>query len=146
MFRKLAVTLAATLFSVSASYAGDLVRLGDRSVGFINDHDTIHVGHQDGRFKRLKLVVRRNDIKLNGIKVFFANGEVEDVAFDHMIHDGGDAVIDLPTAGAKGALFVTSNCITTPGLIFVAKRLPNSGDRKTKQPRARPPLPTITNG
>src|SRR5271167_2192993 len=102
MFRKLAVTLAATLFSVSASYAGDWVRLGDRSVGFINDHDTIHVGRQDGRFKRLKLIVRRNDIKLNSIKVFFANGEVEDMPFDRMIHDVGDAVIDLPRGAHEG--------------------------------------------
>ena len=96
MFRKLAVTFAATLFSISASNADEWVRLGDRNVGFINDHDTIHVGREDGRFKRLKLIVRRNDIKLNSIKVFFANGEVEDLPFDRMIHDGGDAVIDLP--------------------------------------------------
>src|SRR6516162_7199977 len=69
MFRKLAVTLAATLFSISASYAGEWVRLGDRNVGFINDRDVIHVGRHDGKFKRLKLIVRRNDIKLNSIKV-----------------------------------------------------------------------------
>jgi hypothetical protein len=102
MFRKFAVTLAVTLLSVSASYAGEWVRLGDRSVGFINDHDTIHVGRQDGKFKRLKLIVRRNDIELNSIKVFFANGEVEDVAFDRHIHDGSEAVIDLPHGWHEG--------------------------------------------
>ncbi len=102
MFRKLAVTVAATLFSISASHAGEWVRLGDRNVGFINDHDTIHVGRHDGQFKRLKLIVRRNDIKLNSIKVFYANGEVEDVPFDRPIRDGGEAVIELPHGWHEG--------------------------------------------
>jgi hypothetical protein len=70
--------------------------------GFINDHDTIHVGQQDGKFTRLKLIVRGNDIKLNSIKVFFGNGEVEDVAFDRPIHDGGEAVLDLPHGWHEG--------------------------------------------
>ncbi len=96
MFRKFAVTLAVTLFSVSASYAGEWVRLGDRNVGFINDHDVIHVGRHDGKFKRLKLIVRRNDIELNSIKVFYGNGEVEEVVYGHHVRDGGEAVIDLP--------------------------------------------------
>ncbi len=102
MFRTLAVTLTAALFSISASYAGEWVRLGDRNVGFGNDHDVIHAGRHDGKFKRLKLIVRRNDIKLNSIKVFFVNGEVEDVIFDRHIHDGGEAVIDLPHGWHEG--------------------------------------------
>ena len=102
MFRKLAVTLAVSLFSVSASYAGEWVRLGDRNVGFINDHDVIHVGRQDGKFKRLKLIVRRNDIKLNSIKVFYGNGEVEDIILDRLVHDGGEAVVDLPQGWLEG--------------------------------------------
>jgi hypothetical protein len=102
MFRKLAVTLAATLFSISASYAGEWVRLGDRNVGFINDHDTIHVGRHDGQFKRLKLAARRNDITLNSIKVFFANGEVEDVPYDRLVRDGEEVVVDLPHGWHEG--------------------------------------------
>jgi hypothetical protein len=102
MFRKLALTLAVSLFSVSAAYAGEWVRLGDRSVGFHNDRDTIHVGRHDGKFKRLKLIVRRNDIKLNSIKVFFGNGEVEDVVFDRHVPDGGEAVIELPHGWHEG--------------------------------------------
>ena len=102
MFRKLAVTLAVSLFTVSAAYAGEWVRLGDRSVGFRNDFDTIHVGRHDGKFKRLKLLIRRNDIKLNSIKVIFGNGEVEDVVFDRHIHDGGEAVIELPHGWHEG--------------------------------------------
>jgi hypothetical protein len=102
MFRKFAVTLAVTLFSVAAAHAGEWVRLGDRNVGFISDHDTIHVGRHDGKFKRLKLIVRRNDIKLNSIKILYGNNEVEDVVFDREIRDGGEAVIDLPHGWHEG--------------------------------------------
>ena len=82
--------------------AGDWVKLGDRGVGFLSDRDTIHVGRHDGKFKRLKLLVRRNDIKLDSIKIVFGNGEVEDVVFDRHIRDGGEAVIELPHGWHKG--------------------------------------------
>ncbi len=96
MFRTLAVTLVVMLFSISASHAREWVRLGDRKVGFISDHDVIHVGRHDGKFKRLKLIIRRNDIELNSIKVLFGNGEVEDIVFQRKLREGGEAVIDLP--------------------------------------------------
>jgi hypothetical protein len=102
MFRTLVVALMVTLCSAGASYAREWVRLGDRHVGFITDHDSIQVGRHDGKFKRLKLVVRRNDIKLNSIKVIFGNGQVEDVAFDRQLRDGGEAVIDLRTGWHEG--------------------------------------------
>jgi hypothetical protein len=102
MFRTLVVALVMIVSSAGASYAREWVRLGDRHVGFVNDHDTIHVGRHDGRFKRLKLLVRGNEIKLNSIKVLFGNGEIEDVVFDRHIHDGGEAVIDLRTGWHEG--------------------------------------------
>ena len=102
MFRILVAALAVMLFSAGASSAREWVRLGDRNVGFVNDHDTIHVGRHDGKFVRLKLIIRRNDIKLNSVKVFFGNGEVEDVVFDQHIHDGGEAVINLPHGWHEG--------------------------------------------
>ena len=102
MFRTIAVTLVVTLLSMGAACARDWVRLGDRNVGFINDHDTIRVGRHDGKFKRLKLLVRGNDIELNSIKVFFGNGEVEDVIFNHHIRAGGEAVVDLRTGWREG--------------------------------------------
>ncbi len=95
MFRTLAATLALTLFSVCASYADEWVRLGEHTVAFSADRDVFHVERQDGRFKRLKLIVRRNDIKLNSIKIRFGNGEVQDLEFDRFMRDGEEAVIDL---------------------------------------------------
>ena len=62
----------------------------------------IHVGRHDGKFKRLKLIIRKNDIDLNSIKVLFGNGEVEDVVFNRHVHDGGEAVIDLRTGWHEG--------------------------------------------
>ena len=102
MFRILVAALAVMLFSVSASSAREWVRLGDRHVGFMNDHDSIHVGKHEGKFVRLKLLVRRNDIKLNSIKVVFGNGQVEDIVFDRHIPDGGEAVINLPHGWHEG--------------------------------------------
>ena len=102
MFRILVAALAVMLFSVSASSAREWVRLGDRHVGFMNDRDSIHVGKHEGKFVRLKLIVRRNDIKLNSIKVVFGNGQVEDIVFDRHIPDGGEAVIALPHGWHEG--------------------------------------------
>jgi len=102
MFRILAIAFMAMLFSASASSAREWVRLGDRHVGFISDHDTIEVGRHEGKFKRIKLIVRKNDIELNSIKILFGNGEVEDVVFQQHIRDGGEAVINLRTGWHEG--------------------------------------------
>jgi len=102
MFRTLVVALAVMFFSAGASYAGEWVRLADRHVGFINDHDTIHVGRHDGKFKRLKLKVYKNDIELNSIKVVFGNNEEEVVVFNHHIRDGGEADVELPHGWHEG--------------------------------------------
>jgi hypothetical protein len=102
MFRILVAALAVMLFSVSASSAREWVKLGDRHVGFMNDHDSIRVGKHEGKFVRLKLIVRRNDIKLNSIKVVFGNGQVEDIVFDRHIPDGGEAVIKLSHGWHQG--------------------------------------------
>lgn len=102
MFRTLVLALAVILFSAGASSAREWVRLGDRHVGFVKDHDVIEVGRHDGKFKRLKLIIRRNDIELNSIKILFGNGEVEDVVFQQHIHDGGEAVINLRSPWHEG--------------------------------------------
>ncbi len=104
MFRILVAALAVMLFSAGASSARerDWVSLGEHHVGFVNDYDTIHVGRHDGKFVRLKLIVRRNQIKLNSIKVVFGNGEVEDVVFDRHLHEGEAAVINLPHGWHEG--------------------------------------------
>jgi hypothetical protein len=103
MFRTLAVALVVTLLATGASYARDWERLGERHVGFINDHDSIQVGRHDGKFKRLKLFVRGNDIELNSIRVIFGNGEEEVVRFNERIRAGGESpAVDLRTGWHEG--------------------------------------------
>lgn len=106
MVRILTLVAAAalvTLLSFAPSFAREWVLLADRHVGFISDHDTIVVGHRDGKFKRLKLLVRGNDIELNSIKIVFGNGEIEDLPFNHHIRAGGESpTIDLRTPWRDG--------------------------------------------
>ena len=102
MFRTITVALILSLASITSSYAREWVRLGERHVGFLTDHDQIEVGRMDGRFKRLKLFVHRNDIELKRIKVIFGNGQVEDAEFHRVVHDGGEAVLDLRTPWKDG--------------------------------------------
>jgi hypothetical protein len=96
MFRTLIVTAVVSLLSISASYAREWDRLGEHRVDFHNDHDVIPVGGRQGKFRRLKLIVHRNDIKLNSVHVVFGNGEREKVEFQRTIPDGGEAVINFP--------------------------------------------------
>ncbi len=102
MFRTLIAAFALILVTASASSAGDWVRLGERHVSFVSDHDTIPVGRHDGKFVKLKLKVHKAEIKLNSIKVVFGNGEIEEVIFDHHIHEGGEADITLPHGWHEG--------------------------------------------
>lgn len=96
MLRILMAALAMMLFSAGMASAGEWVELGERAVNFSNDYDTIEVGRREGRFHRLKLVVRKNEIKLNSIKVYFSDGSVEPLEYDRHIAPGGEAEIPLP--------------------------------------------------
>ncbi len=67
------------------------------------DHDSNEVGRQQGKFKRLKLLVRGNGIDLNRITVMFADGEVERIKFNERIRAGGESrPIDLRTEWREG--------------------------------------------
>jgi hypothetical protein len=95
--------IAVSFLFVTDSYARDWVRLGERHVGFINDHDTITVGRYEGRFKRIKLIVHHNDIELSSVKIVFGNGKIEDVEFHQKIRAGGSSpAIDLRTPWHDG--------------------------------------------
>lgn len=106
MLRKfilLAAITAAPLMLAKASYARDWEKLGERHVGFISDHDTIEVGRREGKFKRIRLHVKDNDIELDNVKVVFASGEIEDLPFHEPIRAGRDSpAIDLRTAWRNG--------------------------------------------
>lgn len=73
----------------SASHA-EWELLGEKEVGFRVDRDVIHVGRREGRFERLQLRVRGNDIEMLDLKVVYANGEVDDIPVRHFIRQGGE--------------------------------------------------------
>ena len=53
----------------------DWVELGSRKVDFKGEHDTIEVGKSEGKFTKLRLKVEDGDLRMEKIKVTFANGE-----------------------------------------------------------------------
>jgi hypothetical protein len=70
--------------------------LGERSVGFLVDHDTIKVGRKEGKFKKLKLKVSGNDVEMRDLKVVYGSGKVDDLPVKDKIRAGGETrPIDL---------------------------------------------------
>lgn len=71
--------------------------LGTHKVGLLVDHDTIHVGHFQGRFRALRLDVGARPIHLLSARVTFASGEVHEVNVDRWLaaHSSTGAY-DLP--------------------------------------------------
>ena len=49
--------------------------LGERMVDGAVDHDVIHVGRRDGRFRAIMLVVERAPVEIYDVVVTFGNGE-----------------------------------------------------------------------
>jgi len=81
---------------VTASGQGRWVYLGDAHVDGNVDHDNIHVGARDGRFRAIQL---RCDgaIEFQRVVAHFGNGTQEDIPIRERIPAGGRSrVIDLP--------------------------------------------------
>ncbi len=72
------------------------ILLGEQTVGFSVDRDTIRVGRQEGSFTRLRVQARTNDIYLYTMRVVFGNGTEQIVQVNALIQAGGrSAVFDL---------------------------------------------------
>jgi len=70
--------------------------LGERTVRFSSEFDTIKVGAKDGTFKRLKLKVKKSGVHFIDLKVHYANGQVQDVPMRAFVKAGGESrTIDL---------------------------------------------------
>jgi len=62
--------------------------LGTQHVGFGIDKDVIRVGADDGAFKSLVLVVRKNDIFLRKMTVVYNNGDRQEMRIEDLLRDG----------------------------------------------------------
>ncbi|MEQ1647466.1 MAG: DUF2541 domain-containing protein [Hyphomicrobiaceae bacterium] len=58
------------------------VLFGTQQVGFGVDRDVIRVGADIGKFDKIALRVLDNDIFINSLKVVYANGESEEIAYN----------------------------------------------------------------
>jgi hypothetical protein len=62
--------------------------LGSQTVGFQVDRDVIRVGRGEGRFTRIALEARNNDVFLMDLKVVFLNGQTQDIPVRALIRAG----------------------------------------------------------
>ena len=89
--------LFALAASVSASPRERWVYLGNAHVDGAVDHDNIHVGHGDGRFRAIQLRISGGAIEFQRVVVHFGNGTQEDLVIRERIPNGGvTRAIDLP--------------------------------------------------
>jgi hypothetical protein len=92
--------LLALAFSGSAyaqQYGDRWDRLGDAHVDGEQDHDTIHVGRHDGRFRAIQLRVSGGEIFFERVLVHYGNGQTEELVIRDRIPSGGQTrAIDLP--------------------------------------------------
>jgi hypothetical protein len=65
------------------------VELGCKQVSFLGvDHDSIHVGRREGRFKAIRLVAKGNDVEMLDLKVVYTNGAPDDIPVRALIRQG----------------------------------------------------------
>lgn len=70
--------------------------IGDKNVSFGLDRDVIHTGNINDDFRQLKIRVTDGPLKMYDMKVYFDNGDVQDVSIRTDIRQGGESrVIDL---------------------------------------------------
>lgn len=76
---------------------GEWVRLGCKDVRFLIDRDTLKVGRGEGRFKAIRLKVRRAPVEIFNLRITFGNGSRMEVPVRELILPGGGSrPIDLP--------------------------------------------------
>ena len=91
-----ATSLAGAAFVPAEAEAAVWVHLGTRRVGFLVDHDTIHVGGAAGRYDKIRFRVRGNAIWMFDLKVRYGNGNADDIPTRFRVPQGGySRVIDL---------------------------------------------------
>ncbi len=95
LFTSLMLLIVCSLPAVSAQ-AADWELLGQRKVNVRTDHDVIRVTIAEGTFTKIKLRVLNHGIELLDLKVYFGNGDAQDVKVRRFIKAGGETrVIDL---------------------------------------------------
>jgi hypothetical protein len=104
IWRSMAVLLAALLVALvgitSAAFAqrsDDWELLGATRIGGSGfDRDEIDVGTSKGRFEKIRVRARSNNVYIRDLRVFFGNGEAQDIRLGDRLREGSEtAPIDL---------------------------------------------------
>jgi hypothetical protein len=89
--------VALTLATSSQAQRERWTYLGEAHVDGAVDHDNIHVGMEDGRFRAIQLRVSGGGVEFDRVIVHFGNGSEETLPIRHRIPSGGRTdAIDLP--------------------------------------------------
>lgn len=68
----------------------DWEKLGSQKVGFLADRDIIKVGRREGRFNKIQLRVKDNEIEIRDLEVVYANGNPDSIRVRNKIRAGGE--------------------------------------------------------
>ena len=102
MFKRIALASIALLFAfalttIRTQAQGGWDYLGDAHVDGAQDHDNIHVGKHDGRFRAIQLRVEGGEVFFEKVVVNFHDGSHEELIVRDRIPSGGSTrAIDLP--------------------------------------------------
>jgi len=99
-FTKILLSIAIfSLFSFKTIYKAENAPwkfIGDKRVSFGLDHDVIITGNVNDDFRQLKVKVTDGPLKMYDMKIYFDNGQIQDVPIRVLIPKGGETrVIDL---------------------------------------------------
>lgn len=75
---------------------GPWVKLGSKKVNYALDRDVIHVGINDGAFKKIRLKVTKGSLNMHKVVIEYANGQKDNINVRHNFKRGSmSRVIDL---------------------------------------------------
>ena len=88
--------LIGSSFTSSDAIYSDWEKLGSKKISYKLDKDVIHVGANDGTFKKLKIKVTGGSINMHKMVVEYGNGTFDNIPLKHTFKKGSDSrVIDL---------------------------------------------------
>lgn len=96
MKKLLFLLLLCCIFFTAAKAQAGWRFIADKTVAFGVDHDVIITGNTNDDFRKLKIRVTDGPLKMYDMKVYFDNGDVQDISIRAQIRQGGESrVIDL---------------------------------------------------
>ena len=92
IIRKILISLLFSLFITvgATAVSAQWQELGQRTVNFTADHDTIKAVWKKGAFTAFKLLVTKAPVHFSRITVTFGNKETQEIVFDDFMKPGDE--------------------------------------------------------